>query len=154
VARDPVAGAALASFVRRYERLSAASSDDKMAVEIFDDGALGRAYRLFKTADELAQRMMTRPAQQPAQQPVQRPAPPQAAQAAAAVATLKAEVAKAEVAKAEAVKAEAVKTETPKPPTQKAGSAEPDLFGPTDVDVSRQRLNGLSERLEAAAPQV
>lgn len=59
VARDAVAGAALAAFVRRYERLAAASADDKMAVEIFDEGALGRAYRLFKIADEEATRMLT-----------------------------------------------------------------------------------------------
>ena len=54
VARDAVAGAALATFVRRYERLLSASGDDKLAAEIFDDGALGRAYRLFKKADEQA----------------------------------------------------------------------------------------------------
>ena len=33
-------------------------ADDKMAVEIFDDGALGRAYRLFKDADAQAQKML------------------------------------------------------------------------------------------------
>ena len=59
VAEDAVAGAALAAFVRRYERLSAVSADDKMAVEIFDDGALGRAYRLFKSADEQATKLLT-----------------------------------------------------------------------------------------------
>ncbi len=54
VARDLVAAAALASFVRRYERLLSLSADDKLAVEIFDDGALGRGFRLFKAADALA----------------------------------------------------------------------------------------------------
>ena len=54
VARDAVAGVALATFVRRYERLVEACGDDKLAAEIFDDGALGRAYRLFKSADAQA----------------------------------------------------------------------------------------------------
>lgn len=64
VSRDAVAGAALATFVRRYERLLAASGDDKLAAEIFDDGALGRAYRLFRTADDQASKRMP-PAPQP-----------------------------------------------------------------------------------------
>lgn len=54
VVRDVVAAAALAGFVRRYERLLSLSADDKLAVEIFDEGALGRAFRLFKAADALA----------------------------------------------------------------------------------------------------
>ncbi len=57
VSRDAVAGAALAAFVRRYERL-ASITNDKLAAEIFDDGALGRAFRLFKSADEQAARML------------------------------------------------------------------------------------------------
>lgn len=55
VARDAVAGGALEAFVRRYEGLIAAGpGGDKFAAEIFGDGALGRAYRLFKSADEQA----------------------------------------------------------------------------------------------------
>ena len=54
VARDAVAGSALAAFVRRYEGLIASEPGDKLVAEIFDDGALGRAYRLFKSADEQA----------------------------------------------------------------------------------------------------
>jgi hypothetical protein len=57
VAEDQVAAAALAAFVRRYEKLLAATGDDKFATEIFDDGALGRAYRLFKNADVQAMRL-------------------------------------------------------------------------------------------------
>lgn len=72
VVRDAVAGAALATFVRRYERLVAANADDKMAAEIFDDGALGRAYRLFKSADDLAARL---------QAPAPAPEPPAPANA-------------------------------------------------------------------------
>ena len=59
VALDPVAGAALATFVRRYERLSASLGDDKLAAEIFEDGALGRAFRLFKNADERATKLLS-----------------------------------------------------------------------------------------------
>ena len=59
VVLDPVAGAALATFVRRYERLASSVSDDRLASEIFDDGALGRAYRLFKSADEQAARLLS-----------------------------------------------------------------------------------------------
>ncbi len=59
VALDPVAGAALATFVRRYERLASSLGDDKLAAEIFDDGALGRAYRLFKGADEQATKLLS-----------------------------------------------------------------------------------------------
>jgi hypothetical protein len=58
VARDTVAAAALAGFVRRYEHLLAAASDDKLAVEIFDDGALGRGFRLFKQADAQAAKLL------------------------------------------------------------------------------------------------
>lgn len=58
VARDGVAAAALAAFVRRYDQVAAASNDDKLAAEIFADGALGRGFRLFRTADEQAQRLM------------------------------------------------------------------------------------------------
>ncbi len=59
VAQDAVAGAALAAFVRRYESLSTSFADDKLAAQIFDDGALGRAYRLFKSADEQAARLLS-----------------------------------------------------------------------------------------------
>jgi hypothetical protein len=67
VARDAVAGTALATFVRRYERLLALSGDDKLAAEIFDDGALGRAYRLFKSADAQAAQMQAVPGDAAAQ---------------------------------------------------------------------------------------
>src|SRR5207253_976573 len=40
VTRDGLARGALAGYVRRYERLTSAISDDKMAVEILDEGAL------------------------------------------------------------------------------------------------------------------
>jgi hypothetical protein len=54
VKRDSLARAALSGFVRRFERLSQALADDKMAMEIVEEGALGRAYRLFKHADDMA----------------------------------------------------------------------------------------------------
>ena len=55
VGRDATARVALGSFVRRYEQLRAAvPSDEKILREILEDGALGRAYRLFKAADDLA----------------------------------------------------------------------------------------------------
>ncbi|TAK99596.1 MAG: hypothetical protein EPO08_15900 [Rhodospirillaceae bacterium] len=50
VARDAVAATALHGFVRRYERLAAESADDRLIQEIVDEGALGRAFRLFKAA--------------------------------------------------------------------------------------------------------
>ena len=59
VAEDAVAGAALAAFVRRYESLAVTFADDKLAAQIFDDGALGRAYRLFKSANEKAARLLS-----------------------------------------------------------------------------------------------
>jgi len=58
VVRDGLASAALAAFVRRYDQIAAASGDDKLAAEILADGALGRGFRLFKSADALAARMM------------------------------------------------------------------------------------------------
>ncbi len=55
VARDATARVALGGFVRRYEQLRAAlPADEKIMREILEDGALGRAYRLFKGADDLA----------------------------------------------------------------------------------------------------
>jgi hypothetical protein len=51
VARDSVAAAALQSFVRHYERLVAEVGDDRLTRDIIEDGALGRAFRLFKAAD-------------------------------------------------------------------------------------------------------
>ena len=54
VARDTLARAALAAFVRRYEQLALVPADDKMIREILEEGALGRSYRLFKEADERA----------------------------------------------------------------------------------------------------
>jgi hypothetical protein len=54
VGRDGLARGALAGYVRRYQRLTSAMAGDKMAIEILDEGALGRGYRLFKQADELA----------------------------------------------------------------------------------------------------
>jgi hypothetical protein len=74
VVRDPVAATALAAFVRRYERLADSIKDDKLATEIFDDGALGRAYRLFKSADEQAQRLLS-PASAAAPMPQSAPLP-------------------------------------------------------------------------------
>lgn len=56
VGRDPVARAALAAFVRRYEQVAGACGDDKMLRAIIEEGALGRGYRLFKQADSLAVR--------------------------------------------------------------------------------------------------
>lgn len=53
-ARDQAARAALAGFVRRYEQLVDLSRGDKLLRAIIEDGALGRGYRLFKQADELA----------------------------------------------------------------------------------------------------
>ena len=54
VTRDGLARTALGSYVRRYQRLTHALSDDKMTLEVMDEGALGRGYRLFKQADDLA----------------------------------------------------------------------------------------------------
>jgi hypothetical protein len=54
VVRDPTARAALAGFVRRYERLAGAMADDKMALETLDEGPLGRGYQLFRTAEARA----------------------------------------------------------------------------------------------------
>jgi len=51
VTGDSVAATALQSFVRRYERLTADLGDDRMTREIIEEGALGRAFRLFKAAD-------------------------------------------------------------------------------------------------------
>jgi len=59
VSQDPVAAAALAAYVRRYERLSSSVTDDKLAADIFDDGALGRAFRLLKAADTRAAALLT-----------------------------------------------------------------------------------------------
>ena len=49
--RDLTARAALAGFVRRYERLAGTMSDDKLALETLDEGPLGRGYQLFKAAE-------------------------------------------------------------------------------------------------------
>ncbi len=140
VVRDAVAGAALAAFVRRFERLSAASVDDKMAVEIFDDGALGRAYRLFKSADEMATQMQTA-AQFMAPKPAPQPMPPQPA-------PQKAEAPKAEAQKVELAKAVAPKPEPPKVEPLKPESDTAPMSDPAVV----QRLTDLFERLEAASP--
>ena len=51
VVRDLTARAALAGFVRRYERLAGTMSDDKLALEMLDEGPLGRGYQLFKAAE-------------------------------------------------------------------------------------------------------
>lgn len=53
VNQDQVSRAALAGFVRRFERVAAAA-DDKIMSEILEEGALGRGYRLFLKADDLA----------------------------------------------------------------------------------------------------
>jgi hypothetical protein len=52
--RDLAARAALAGFVRRYEQLSTLIGDDKLLRAVVEEGALGRGYRLFKQADDLA----------------------------------------------------------------------------------------------------
>jgi hypothetical protein len=54
IVRDGAARVALATFVRRYEQLASTPAEDKMVREILEEGPLGRAYRLFKTADGLA----------------------------------------------------------------------------------------------------
>ena len=54
VRRDPLAAAALQSFVRRYERLTASLGEDRLVLEIIDEGAMGRAYRLFRAAADTA----------------------------------------------------------------------------------------------------
>lgn len=56
VGRDGVARAALAAYVRRYEHMGKSLVEDKAVREIVEEGALGRAYRLFKAADELVNR--------------------------------------------------------------------------------------------------
>jgi hypothetical protein len=65
---DQVARAALAGFVRRYERV-AASADDKVILEIMDEGALGRGYRLLLKADDLANVIATKKSAGPPGQP-------------------------------------------------------------------------------------
>lgn len=52
--RDQAARTALAGFVRRFEQIAALSAGDKLLSAVIEDGALGRGYRLFKHADELA----------------------------------------------------------------------------------------------------
>lgn len=52
--RDPVARAALAGFVRRYEQIANSITDDKLLTSVIEEGALGRGYRLFKQADSIA----------------------------------------------------------------------------------------------------
>ncbi|MCA0199998.1 MAG: hypothetical protein LCH56_04060 [Proteobacteria bacterium] len=52
--RDQAARAALAGFVRRYEQLADLARSDKLLRAVIEDGALGRGYRLFKQADDLA----------------------------------------------------------------------------------------------------
>lgn len=58
VARDPIAAAALAAFVRRYDQVATAVGEDKLVADILADGALGRGFRLFKQADEQAAMIM------------------------------------------------------------------------------------------------
>ncbi len=53
-ARDLAARAALAGFVRRYEQLAGLTAGDKLLGAVIEEGALGRGYRLFKQADDLA----------------------------------------------------------------------------------------------------
>ncbi len=67
VNRDAVARAALAGFVRRYQRLTD-TLDDKMTLEIIEEGALGRAFRLFRAADDAALARMS--AREPVTEPV------------------------------------------------------------------------------------
>ena len=62
VSRDQVSRAALAGFVRRYGRVLD-SADDKVMLEIMDEGALGRGYRLFLKADDLANVIASKKAQ-------------------------------------------------------------------------------------------
>jgi len=73
VSSDHVSRAALAGFVRRYERITA-SADDKVMLEIVEEGALGRGYRLLLKADDLANviaaKRSTAPAGSPAPAPV------------------------------------------------------------------------------------
>jgi hypothetical protein len=49
-ARDPIAATALHGYVRRFERLTDGTQDE-LVRDILEEGALGRAYRLFKVAD-------------------------------------------------------------------------------------------------------
>lgn len=53
-ARDLTARTALAGFVRRYEQIADLARADKLLCAVIEEGALGRGYRLFKQADELA----------------------------------------------------------------------------------------------------
>jgi hypothetical protein len=53
-ARDPAARAALAGFVRRYEQIADHVAGDNLLRAVIEEGALGRGYRIFKQADELA----------------------------------------------------------------------------------------------------
>lgn len=52
--RDQAARTALAGYVRRFEQIADLSAHDKLLRAIIEDGALGRGYRLFKQADEIA----------------------------------------------------------------------------------------------------
>ena len=51
ISRDNAARAALAGYVRRYEHLVSALSDDKLAHETLAEGPLGKGYQLFKSAE-------------------------------------------------------------------------------------------------------
>lgn len=54
VMRDPQARRALSGFVRRYERLAATVGDDKLALDILEEGPMGQGYRIFKSAEARA----------------------------------------------------------------------------------------------------
>jgi len=75
VSRDSVARTALSNFVRRYDRMTS-STDDRTLLEILDEGALGRGYRLFLKADDLANIASN---QKPRQQNAEASAQPQKA---------------------------------------------------------------------------
>lgn len=56
---DAVARAAVAGFVRRYDRLVAAMAEDKLGLETIDEGPLGRGYKLFTAAEARAMEAAT-----------------------------------------------------------------------------------------------
>jgi hypothetical protein len=69
VARDPSARTALAGFVRRYGNLLTALADDKLAQAVIEEGAMGRAFQLFKTADTELMTAVSAPTAPPLIQP-------------------------------------------------------------------------------------
>jgi hypothetical protein len=130
VGRDPIAATALHGFVRRYEALAAEAGDDRMVQAIIEEGALGRAFRLFKPATDAAARQPLR------ERPEETLPPPQTAR------------------QVEPPETRATLAPPPSPPPPQhqpaaRAAAEPQLeLSPKARDDLEARLHALSERLD------